>query len=68
LIFVFLFFFVGSNHHYGHSSSWPEGLLSDMSILKLVQILAVLATDEEFIDKLNQHELNVSAAMRSFQQ
>lgn len=49
-------------------SEWPEALINNVNILKLVQILSVLTTDDEFNYKLAQYEMATTAAIRSFVQ
>jgi hypothetical protein len=57
-----------SNSSYGDVNNWPPPLKNNITILRLVQILAVLAADEEFVYKLGQHEMDSTAQLRSFMQ
>ena len=57
-----------SNTRYENEAAWPHQLINNINILRLVQILSMLAVDEEFIYKLGQHEMDSTAQMRSFLQ
>ena len=63
-----LHFLKANTSYASDTSAWPDNLVNNVNILKLVQMLSVLATDEEFNYKLAQYEMSSTAAMRSFVQ
>ena len=46
----------------------PKLLSKNLPVLKMIQILSTLATDDEFYMKLSKHELLATASLRSFLQ
>lgn len=59
---------ISSNSLYSNIADWPDGLKKNENFLHLVESLSLLSADEVFNLNLIQHEMNIKASLRSFEQ